>query len=77
MSDAVSYRVGEWLPSDQAVLDNWLVEQIERAEAEMRPFHPVIQEFQDFIEGDPESLLVVKTRARLALKDRADDLAQN
>ena len=53
MSDAVSYRVGEWLPSDQAVLDNWLVEQIERAEAEMLPFHPVIKKFQDFIEGDP------------------------
>jgi phosphatidylserine decarboxylase len=48
------YRVGRWLPSDQAILDRWVAAQIRAVEANPQPFHPVIQEFQELIEGDPE-----------------------
>ncbi|MEJ8474583.1 phosphatidylserine decarboxylase family protein [Roseibium algae] len=46
------YRVGEWLPSDQAVLDAWISDQILASEAQPRKLLPVIQEFQAFIEED-------------------------
>lgn len=46
-------RVGQWLPSDQALLNNWLRATIETAERKQAPFHPVIREFQAMIESDP------------------------
>ncbi len=46
------YRVGQWLPSDQAFLEAWIVEQITACDAVSKPLLPVIQEFQDFIEGN-------------------------
>lgn len=51
---ALPYRVGKWLPSDQAVLDRWLDKLIKKVDANPEPLHPVIQEFRDLIEGDPE-----------------------
>ena len=48
------YRVGEWLPSDQKILDNWVASLIEEVDAEKKEFLPVIKEFQEFIESDPE-----------------------
>ncbi|NOX85382.1 MAG: phosphatidylserine decarboxylase family protein [Chlorobi bacterium] len=47
------YRVGKWLPSDHAFLEKWISELIDEVEAEKKPFHPVIEEFKDFIENDP------------------------
>jgi len=55
MSTAAPYRVGEWLPSDENVLKDWLDDLI--AKVELRadaPWDPVIQEFADLIEQDPE-----------------------
>jgi phosphatidylserine decarboxylase len=49
---SVPYRVGEWLPSDQAFLDAWLTAIIQRTQAEPRAFHPVIVGFRDLIEND-------------------------
>ena len=34
------YRVGKWLPSDQAVLDRWLAAHIQEVEANPKPLHP-------------------------------------
>jgi phosphatidylserine decarboxylase len=47
------FRVGSWLPADQAVLENWLDDLIAEAAAE-KQLLPVIAEFKDLIEGDPE-----------------------
>ncbi len=55
---AAPYRVGRWLPSDQAVLDRWLAERIRQVAANPQPFHPVIQEFQQLIESDPQLYLL-------------------
>lgn len=51
---AIPYRVGEWLPSDQAVLKKWLDNLIRKVEKAPKPLHPVIEQFKDLIEGDPE-----------------------
>jgi phosphatidylserine decarboxylase len=50
------YRVGQWLPSDQRFLEQWMDELIKEADADLavHPLCPVIQEFRELIEGDPE-----------------------
>ncbi len=49
---ALPYRVGQWLPTDQAVLDDWLQRTIRAADADPKPLVPVLQELQDLIESD-------------------------
>ena len=48
------YRVGKWLPSDQAVLNRWLAAHIQAVAADPKPLHPVVQEFKDLIESDAQ-----------------------
>ena len=48
------YRVGEWLPSDQAVLNAWMKDLIARAETGDDELLPVVAEFKELIESDPE-----------------------
>ena len=66
----VQYRVGEWLPSDQAILQKWLQKHIEEVDGIVGlpkagsqdddepdvsyPLHPVVQQFKESIEGNPE-----------------------
>jgi phosphatidylserine decarboxylase len=50
----VPYRVGEWLPSDRASLIHWLETMIQKTLSEQKALHPVIADFQDLIESDPE-----------------------
>jgi phosphatidylserine decarboxylase len=52
------YRVGEWLPSDQAFLDKWLGAMIKRTDTEEKALHPIIADFQDLIESDPEIFML-------------------
>ena len=53
-TEALPYRVGEWLPSDQAFLEHWLGEHIKKVEAHPIPLYPVIEEFKTLIEQDAE-----------------------
>jgi phosphatidylserine decarboxylase len=48
------YRVGQWLPSDGARLNLWLADLKSAAAANPQPLHPVVAEFRDLIESDPE-----------------------
>jgi len=48
------YRVGKWLPSDQAFLNRWLMQQIAAVHANPQPLQPVVQEFQELIESDAQ-----------------------
>ena len=57
-SNGVQFRVGKWLPSDQAILDNWLSELVKEVENKKEPLLPVIQEFKDLIESDPEIFML-------------------
>ena len=52
--ETIPFRVGEWLPSDQTVLENWLDALIKQVDTENKPLHPVIEEFKELIESDPE-----------------------
>jgi len=52
------YRVGEWLPSDQAFLDKWLATMIQKTHTEDRALHPVIADFQRLIEGDSQIFML-------------------
>jgi len=48
------FRVGKWLPSDQAFLAQWLEAIIQKTQAEAKALHPVIADFQYLIENDAE-----------------------
>jgi len=52
------YRVGAWLPSDHAFLAKWLEAMIAKTHAEPRALHPVIADFRDLIESDPEVFML-------------------
>jgi phosphatidylserine decarboxylase len=52
------YRVGEWLPSDQAFLDQWLQAMIQTTHTEQKSLHPLIVEFQQLIESDAEIFML-------------------
>jgi phosphatidylserine decarboxylase len=54
----IPYRVGEWLPSDHALLSKWLEAIIHKTHTEQKAFHPVIADFQDLIESDPEIFML-------------------
>jgi phosphatidylserine decarboxylase len=54
----IAYRVGAWLPSDHAFLASWLEDMILKAHADPRALHPVIADFQDLIESDPEIFML-------------------
>jgi phosphatidylserine decarboxylase len=54
MSKALPFRVGEWLPSDQGVLERWLADLIEKVERKPKPLHPVVQGLKELIERDPD-----------------------
>lgn len=48
------YRVGQWLPSDQLFLDQWMAKLTEETKSATEPLLPVIQEFKEIIEKDPQ-----------------------
>lgn len=48
------FHVGKWLPSDQAILEKWMSNLIEEVKINERPLLPVIEDFKNLIEGDPE-----------------------
>ena len=56
--EPVPYQVGQWQPSDQRVLNQWVEDLIRETNAEAQPLVPVVQEFKDLIESDPELLML-------------------
>ena len=48
------FRVGKWLPSDQTILNQWMAAHIREVDSSAKPLHPVIVEFKNLIERDPE-----------------------
>jgi phosphatidylserine decarboxylase len=51
---ASPYRVGRWLQSDQAFFDRWLANVVEDTESSGETLLPVIEEFRELIEQDPQ-----------------------
>lgn len=54
----VPYQVGRWLPSDQKILNRWVKDLVRETDADARPLRPVIQEFKNLIESDPELFML-------------------
>jgi len=52
--DPAPYMVGQWLPSDQQFVHQWKERLIAETAGSNKPLLPVIQEFKNLIEGDPE-----------------------
>ncbi len=50
----IPFRVGEWLPSDHAVLETWMDTLIRETDVEKKPLHPVIEDLKRLIENDAE-----------------------
>ncbi|MCL1501288.1 phosphatidylserine decarboxylase family protein [Xanthomonas nasturtii] len=55
----IAHRVGQWLPSDQHVMDTWLSTLVSEVDADTlkgspRPLHPVIEDFKALIERDAQ-----------------------
>jgi phosphatidylserine decarboxylase len=55
---SIPFRVGKWLPSDQAILNKWLTDLIEDVEKQATPLLPVVQEFKELIENDAELFML-------------------
>lgn len=53
MFDKIKYKVGKWLPSDQAFLNKWLGKVAEEAANSDQKLAPSVQMLQDLIESDP------------------------
>jgi phosphatidylserine decarboxylase len=48
------YLVGPWLTSDQAFFDQWMAKLTREAKSSKEPLLPVIEEFKNIIEEDPQ-----------------------
>ena len=55
---AVPYKVGQWQPSDQKVLNQWVEGLVRETNAKGQPMLPVVQELKNLIESDPELLML-------------------
>jgi phosphatidylserine decarboxylase len=53
-----THRVGQWLASDQKVLDDWLAELVARVRERPSALHPVIEDFQRVVEQDSEVFML-------------------
>ena len=49
----VKYRVGKWLPSDTAHLNNWINAKIKQAKEMRLEMHPAVLELKHAIDSDP------------------------
>ena len=53
-----AFRVGKWLPSDHKVLHRWLGKLIEETSDHDGSLLPLVQEFQDLIEGESDLFML-------------------
>jgi hypothetical protein len=61
MTATAPFRVGGWLPADQAFLDQWVGDLVAKVEAESeKPLLPVVDEFRRLIEEDPEVYMLFR-----------------
>ena len=61
MTATAPVRVGGWLPSDQAILDQWVGDLVAKVEAEgNQRLLPVVDEFRRLIEDDAELFMLFR-----------------
>lgn len=55
---STKYNVGKWLPSDQKFFNKWFAKIVNGTKSADQHLLPVIQEFKELIEGDPELFML-------------------
>jgi phosphatidylserine decarboxylase len=61
MTATAPFRVGGWLPGDEAILDQWVGDLITKVEAAgEQPLLPVVDEFRRLIEDDAEVFMLFR-----------------
>jgi len=58
MTHRLTHSVGHWMPRDRKVVERWLARMIEHVTDNPKPLHPIIEDFKDLIEGDPEIFML-------------------
>lgn len=72
-----TYLIGNWMPSDQATLVNWMRKIINKAEISNAPLLPSIQNLKNFIESNPKAYMFFNQIFDIAdKKDRPNELPQ-
>ena len=72
ITTSAPFRVGGWLPSDQAILDQWVAELVAKVDAEgERPLLPVVDDFRRLIEDDPEVYMLFRFMLRQVPRHRS------
>lgn len=54
----VPYQVGQWQPSDQKVLNQWVENLVQETNVKTQPLAPAVQALKNLIESDPELLML-------------------
>ncbi|WGL94878.1 phophatidylserine decarboxylase associated domain-containing protein [Arsenophonus nasoniae] len=52
-----TYLIGNWMPSDQTTLANWMRKIIDKAAISHAPLLPSVQNLKDFIESNPKAYM--------------------
>jgi phosphatidylserine decarboxylase len=55
---SVPYRVGEWLPSDEAFLRRWLEAMLEKTRTQQRALKPEIEDLRNLIESNAQVFML-------------------
>jgi len=51
------YSVGQWLPSDQKTLHDWMLKIMQKADVDSSPLLPSVQRLKDYIETDAKAFM--------------------
>lgn len=52
-----TFAAGKWMPRDRETLNNWLKKIMQKGELSKAPLKPVIKDFKNFIETDPQAYM--------------------
>ena len=52
-----TFTAGKWMPRDRETLNNWLTKIMDKAEKSTAPLKPVLEDFKNFIETDPQAYM--------------------
>jgi phosphatidylserine decarboxylase len=61
MTQRLAHSVGDWMPRDRRIVRSWLAGLIDHVAANPKPLHPIIEDFKDLIERDPEVFMLFHT----------------
>lgn len=58
MAHELTHSLGNWMPPKRAQVERWLGALIEEVNVNPEPLHPIIEDFKELIESDPEIFML-------------------